>query len=105
GDLTSQQKAVEEYLETIARARGNGTIDAIRWHQILSRVSRLTEIPVEQLNRRFKNVKARPAPVASRSDESESAKPQATKPTAASVPASAKERAERWILGSLLLHP
>ena len=52
--LTGQQKAVEEYLDVLAGARGSGPVDAIRWGRALAQVSRLTEIPVEQLNRRFR---------------------------------------------------
>ena len=55
GDLTGQQEAVSEYLELLASARGSGPVDPIRWGGALTRVSRLTEIPVDQLNRRFKN--------------------------------------------------
>jgi DNA primase len=95
GDLTTQQKAVEQYLEVIAAARGTGPIDSIRWGQVLSRVSRLTEIPMEQLNRRFE--KAKPPRRASEAVMEVS--------EASATPASAKERAERWILGTLLLHP
>src|SRR5262249_48153064 len=51
GDLTSQQKAVETYLELLASARGSGPVDSIRWGSALARVSRLTEIPVDDLNR------------------------------------------------------
>jgi DNA primase len=91
GDLTTRQKSVEQYLEVIAGARGTGPIDSIRWGQVLSRVSRLTEIPVEDLNKRFKTTRKDPQPLApSRSRE---------------APKTAQERAERWILGSLLLHP
>src|SRR5206468_2039413 len=54
GDLTSQQRAVQEYLEVLSSARGTGPVDALRWGAALARVSRLTEIPVEQLHRRFK---------------------------------------------------
>src|SRR5581483_527487 len=60
GDLTGQQHAVEQYLELLAQARGSGPVDAIRWGSALARVSRLTEIPVAELNRRFKAPKASP---------------------------------------------
>lgn len=54
GDLTGQQRAIEAYLELLAQARGSGPVDTIRWGSALTRVSRLTDIPVEELNRRFK---------------------------------------------------
>ena len=61
-NLTGQQKAVEEYLKTLADARGSGPVDSMRWGQALSRVSRLTEIPREELNRRFGRPKNTPPP-------------------------------------------
>src|SRR5215211_7097585 len=60
-NLTGQQKAVEEYLKLLAAAREGGPVDSLRWGQALSRVSRLTEIPREELNRRFGRSKS-PAP-------------------------------------------
>ena len=54
GDLTSRQHAVEQYLTTLAETRGGGPVDPIRWGSALARVSRLTDIPVEDLQRRFK---------------------------------------------------
>jgi DNA primase len=99
GTLTGQQKAVEEYLKLLADARGSGPVDSLRWGQALSRVSRLTEIPREELNRRFGGPKK---PSLSRGEQ----KGPIPRPT--SVPkrfSSAQDRAERWILGILLLEP
>jgi DNA primase len=102
GDLTSQQKAVQSYLDVIGQARGSGPIDPIRWGAILTRVSRLTEIPVEELHKRFRNVGKKPR---------FSATPQAAEEQTAepSVPeqkrSDAHDRAEQWILGVLLLEP
>ena len=45
---------MEQYLELLANARGSGPVDPLRWGSALARVSRLTEIPVDELNRRFK---------------------------------------------------
>lgn len=101
GDLTSQQKAVEAYLQLLAAARGSGPVDALRWGSALARVSRLTDIPVDELNRRFKRAK----PVLPRQ--------QAVAPAAQSIvpksyparPLTAQDRAERQILGILLVQP
>jgi DNA primase len=105
-DLTGQQRAVQEYLSVLADARGSGPVDALRWGAALSRVSRLTGIPVEDLNRRFRapKVPARqqlPAAAAA-TGGNDSARPAfgGTRP-----PPSAQLRAERWILGILLLEP
>ena len=70
GDLTGQQKAVTEYLDLLADARGAGPVDSIRWGSALARVSRLTDIPVDELNARFRNrkPKAKPAPLRPRPD-------------------------------------
>jgi DNA primase len=95
-DLTSQQKAVQQYLELLADARGSGPIDSIRWGSVLARVSRLTEIPMEELNRRFKTSSRR------------SAKPQAAQaePVVENKRLStAQDHAERWLLGSLFVNP
>lgn len=93
-DLTGQQKAVEAYLEMLANARGTGPIDSIRWGSALARVSRLTDIPVDQLNRRFGKV----APKSQ-------AQPQARPAVKRAAPQTAADRAECWILGALLLEP
>jgi DNA primase len=95
-NLTGQQKAVEAYLEVLASARGAGPVDPIRWGQALSRVGRLTGIAVEDLNRRFKPKPRQSAPAAS-----------AGQPTTAEPPRplTAQDRAERWVLGALLLEP
>jgi DNA primase catalytic core len=107
--LTARQKAVEHYLELLSQARKSGSVDAIRWGAALARVSRLTDIPVEQLNRRFGTGSG---PGSRRS----TASPRRPEPSAApgaetAAPAGprhlpmARERAERWILGILLLRP
>ncbi len=102
-DLTGRQKAVEEYLGTLAAARGSGPVDSLRWGQALSRVSRLTEVPVDALQKRFKAMKpanrmARPASPAGSANE-ETARPTPRGPV------TARDRAERWILGILLCDP
>jgi DNA primase len=107
-NLTGQQNAVEEYLKLLADAREGGPVDSLRWGQALSRVSRLTEIPREELNRRFGRSKSS-SPTASngRGDQ----RGPAIGPSRAAVAAgprrflSAQDRAERWILGILLLEP
>lgn len=119
-DLTGQQKAVQQYLELLADARGSGPVDSLRWGAALTRVSRLTEIPIDELNRRFKMVRpARPAanrPAAPRetypasANEAQDEAPiEPTKDTSAIKrkrgPLTARDRAERWILGILLVEP
>jgi DNA primase len=101
GDLTGQQKAVETYLEVLASARGSGPVDGLRWGSALSRVSRLTDIPVDELNRRFRVRKQPARSIGFQSAEVPSV-PAAVKP---SGPVTGRDRAELWILGILLLHP
>ena len=110
-NLTGQQKAVEEYLKTLADARGSGPVDSNRWGMALARVSRLTEISVEELNRRFAPPKNTP-PQNQRGPGPNGAGPgRAIGPSRPAVAAgprkvlSAQDRAERWILGILLLEP
>ena len=97
GDMTGQQKAVQQYLELLASARGSGPVDVLRWGQALTRVARLTHIPVEDLHRRFRPRRAaprRPAPAA-----------KAEGPAETRAAANGVERSERWILGALLQQP
>lgn len=101
-DLTGRQKAVEQYLETLASARGRGPVDPIRWGLVLTQVGKLTEIPVEVLNRRFR--------VGQPPHRSGRAPQAPTEAVAAVAPASAEssgpvEPAERWLLGALMLEP
>jgi DNA primase len=100
-DLTARSKAVEDYLERLSAARSGGPVDPIRWGGILARVSKFTDIPVEDLNRRFRVRRAAPAASISNTAQTEQRKP--TKP-AVQVPA-ARRQAERWILGGLLHVP
>ena len=84
----------------LASARGTGPVDPIRWGQALSRVSRLTEVPTEVLNRRFGRTKPAKPPIA----------PMANGPAAPEAPTEPKPlngqvMAERWVLGVLLLEP
>lgn len=108
-DLTARQKSVEEYLQTLASARGAGPVDPLRWGQALARVSRLTEIPAEELNRRFRSAKTRPRRQAStpaaNSATNETGNGETAPPSALSRPLDATGRAERWLLGILLLEP
>lgn len=100
-DLTARSKAVEEYLERLASARSGGPVDPIRWGGILARVSKFTDIPVEDLNRRFRVRRVgRPTSV---SDTAQTEQSSPVRP-AQQVPA-ARRRAERGILGGLLHVP
>jgi DNA primase len=102
-DLTGRQKAVEEYLGTLAAARGSGPVDSIRWGQALARVSRLIEVSVEELNKRFRATKPQRTsakPAAGRAPETGEETRRALR-----GPLTARDRAERWILGILLAEP
>jgi DNA primase len=106
GDLTGQQKAVEAYLEVMASARGSGPVDALRWGSALARVSRLTDIPVEELNRRFRIRKSPPpGAVAPAAANAPAAQQVAAAPREPARPPTARDKAERSILGVLLLQP
>jgi len=111
-DLTGQQHAIEAYLKTLADARGSGPVDPIRWGGALARVARLTAIPVEQLQQRFKlkrpgprnlvrqNVPA-PAEIApDQAQASDGSQPKNTIPVSV-----ARRNAEGTILGLLLAEP
>lgn len=106
GDLTGQKKAVEAYLGLLASARGAGPVDPLRWGAALARVSRLTEIPVDDLHRRFK---AKPAAPRSRQPASPLQSAVQEHQSDAIVPVveipRAREVAERQIMGILLKEP
>lgn len=100
-DLTGRAKAVESYLERLAAARSGGPVDPIRWGAILARVAKFTDIPSEELNRRFRVRK--PASGASMQQAR-----QVIAPKNPSTPTSGfrnRQHAERWILGGLLHLP
>lgn len=106
-DLTARQKAVEQYMEELAVARGTGPVDAVRWGMALQRVSRMTDIPTDVLNQRFGRTKppGRPSPVQPRASESSPAAGEASSYKAPAGPKNGRDRAERWILGILLAEP
>lgn len=99
GDLTAQQKAVEEYLQTLSAARGTGPVDEIRWGSALARVSRLTDISVERLNQRFRG--AKPSVRRTYTDEGAENAPE----TPVYRRTNDQDRAEQWVLGILLREP
>lgn len=121
-DLTARQKAVDQYLSELASARSSGPVDPMRWGMALQRVSRLTDMPVDHLNRMFpaKQVlkprqsfnQASPAasrlsaqPQAAGNDYAEVESSESPLPPTPSGPLTGRDRAERWILGILLAGP
>jgi DNA primase len=113
-DLTGQQKAVQQYMDVLAAARGSGPVDALRWGSALARVSRLTDIPMAELNRRFREKKPPVNRAPARLPQAHAdvaVEPTNGVPDAPSVapkrsgPLTAQDRAERWILAILLAEP
>ncbi len=109
GDMTGQQKAVETYLSLLAAARGAGSVDALRWGAVLARVSRLTGIATEDLNRRFRPKRAsRPVaarPPAGQSQDVEPGEVAGVDEDQSPPLSLGRLTAEREILGILLLEP
>lgn len=105
GDLTGQQKAVQEYLQMLAGARESGPVDPMRWGSAVTRVSRLTEIPADELNRMFRPKKNR-IPVKPAAPVLETQDAGGNEPTKEAArpagPLTARDRSERWILAILL---
>ncbi|MGH7177360.1 MAG: DNA primase [Tepidisphaeraceae bacterium] len=99
-DLTARQKTVREYLDLLAGARGSGQVDGIRWGQALARVSRLTDIPVNELHRQFRAGQTRKNVPPARQDGAVG-----TDKSVVPVTLDAQARAQRWIVGALLSEP
>ncbi len=107
-DLTARSKAVESYLEQLAAARSGGPVDPIRWGSILSRVSKTTDIPVEDLLRRFRMRRPGPGMASGQVGRPNFQPAQAAQPKIADSARSVspdRRRAERWILGGLFHLP
>jgi DNA primase len=112
-DLNGQQKAVQEYLNLIAAARANGPVDPLRWGAVLLRMGRLTGLSADELQKRFpvaktlRQQRSTSAPVARSSQADQQVEPTETNPAVAesSKPLTARDRAERFILGYLLAEP
>ncbi len=116
-NLTGQQRALEEYLALLAGARGAGPIDPLRWGAALTRVSRLTQIPVEELNKRFARQPAKRSAAKGQANRERGQSYGGNGPPAhandSGVPTigvrpseiSATLPAQRWIMGILLLDP
>lgn len=54
--LVAQQKAVESFLALVASGAAGGSINELRWGQVLRRVERLTGIPIDQLSGRLRTL-------------------------------------------------
>jgi DNA primase len=104
GGLTARQQAVQQYLETLAAARGSENVDPIRWGAALARVSRLTEIPMEELNRRFKIAPAKRA-LGRMTRSPQVVQAGQPKDYAPAIGLTARQRAEGFILGLLFAEP
>jgi DNA primase len=124
-DVTGQQKAVERYLNLLAGARGSGPVDDLRWAAALTRVARLTEVPIETLHRRFGGAGRSPGRRKSAARSSGAGRQRQRVDAAGAVPSSvaasaggaqsaeasagqplqARIRAEREIIGLLLMEP
>jgi DNA primase len=105
-DLTGQQKAVEAYLELLSNARESGPVDNMRWGAALTRVSRLTGIPIDDLHARFRKRKvSAPRPAVPEVPGSPAASvDEAGAAGAVRIPL-ARALAERQMLGILLREP
>ena len=104
GDLTARSKAVEAYLERLSAARGSGPVDPLRWGAILARVSKVTDISAEDLNRRFRVTKPAFQRPAQSPQQNSAPEVKISSPPRQVIPAN-RQTAERWILGGLLHRP
>ncbi|MGF1633953.1 MAG: DNA primase [Phycisphaerae bacterium] len=114
GNLLAQERAVEAFLDKLAEAKAGagGKVDALHFGAVLSRVSRLTGVPAEALNRRLgqsvrqRRNTARPdAPSQGAGAQADSpGGPKETNPAAVEK-LTARIRVERDLLAALLARP
>jgi len=106
-NLTGQQSAIEAYLDLISQARAAGPVDPIRWGLVLSQVGKLTGIPTEQLHKRLSMARPGPksGPATAVTQKNVPPPPVQREQRARRGVLSARDRAECWILGVLLLEP
>ncbi len=105
--LTQTQAALEHYLAVLAQAASAGFVDNIRWHQGLSRVSKMVDVPVDVLQKRIAALlkpKKVARPVAAQGADVATASQDEKTEANLSLP-SGRTRAEAAILGVLLLEP
>jgi len=102
--VTGRQQALDEYMRTLSQARSStaGGVDPLRWGAALLRVSRLTGIPKEELNQRFRIKSGKRGPRKTAAQVSAAAKPTMPSPL---PPMTARQKAEGFMLGLLLLEP
>ena len=109
GDMTARQRATERFIEALASARGGAPIDPMRWHAALSRVSKISEIPLTELKRQLAaKTQATAIANARQAVARTDAPPPAPKPAPRYVlprHLTGRLRAELRILGVLLLNP
>jgi DNA primase len=109
GDMTAQQRATDRFIEALASAKGSAPIDAMRWHAALSRVSKISEIPLVEVKRRLaaKAVAAAKPPPRQVVVENEVSAPEPPPAPKYTLPKylTGRLRAELRILGVLLLKP
>ena len=103
-DLSGQEQAVAEYLGLLAKARQRGSVDVIRWGSVLTRVSRLTEIPVAELNRRFRHSTSAKTMAGARVAATAAATAGPSAPPVTPV-MTGRDRAESMLLAILLAEP
>jgi DNA primase len=109
GDMTARQRATERFIDALASARGGAPIDPMRWHAALSRVSKISEIPLAELKRQLA-AKAKPAPMSAARQPAARSEPAEIVPQPAPTyilprALTGRLRAELRILGILLLNP
>ena len=101
--VTGRQRAVDEYLRVLREARGDGRgIDDLRWSAVLSRVSRLTGLPVADIQARLGGSQRPPAPPPRRDRWRRRDDPLGDGPRRADVPRGDVEDAAARLEGQLL---
>lgn len=105
--LTQTQQALEHYLSVLAQAKNAGFVDNLRWHQALSRVGKMVDVPVDVLGKRIASLqkpKRTVRPAVEASQEAGTASQNEKSDANMGLP-SGRRTAEAHILAVLLLEP
>ena len=104
GNIPAQERALQGFMEPFVKAKAERAVDPNRWAAVIATVSKEVGLPTEELHRRYGKEARKVVRRAFRAPAGHepSNRPQAPVPRPAGT---AQSRAERQLLGTLLLQP